>query len=198
MDHEYDVVTHHGYGTYTDWMNAQTAPLFVQLKRRWTRGDHVQTFRDIVTSRRKLALLEETPGAMSLLYDTIAETRGRVTPADMHLGREQFFPSNVAWAIQRNTPYATAMNRRIQQMRQFGLVDKWMADMAEAKAGRARAETLRACRRQRQSCAGLRAGASLSLPQVASAFQLMVCGQLAGVLSLVVERVTARCRRRGR
>ncbi|XP_043201870.1 probable glutamate receptor [Amphibalanus amphitrite] len=191
VDHEYDVVTHAGYGTYTDWMNAQTAPLFQRLKRRWIRGDNAQAFRELTTTRRRLALLEETPGAKSLLYDTIAATRGQVTPAHMHIGREQFFPSNVAWAQQKNTPYAAEMNRRLQLMRQFGLVDKWMADVEREKAQRARREQQKACRRQPELCAGRRFTA-LTVQQVGSAFLFLLYGYAASALLLAAELGAAR------
>ena len=191
VDNEYDVVTHAGYGTYTDWMNAQTAPLFQRLKRRWIRGDNAQAFRELTTTHRRLALLEETPGAKSLLYDTITATRGEVTPAHMHIGSEKFFPSNVAWAQQKNTPYAEEMNRRLQLMRQFGLVDKWLADMEREKAQAARLEQQKACRRRPELCARRRAVA-LTVEQVGSAFLFLLYGYAAAVLLLAVELVMAR------
>lgn len=185
------MVTHAGYRTYTDWMNAQTAPLFQQLKRRWIRGDNAQAFRELTTTHRKLALLEETPAAKRLLYDTITATRGQVTPARMHIGREKFFPSNVAWAQQKNTPYAGEMNRRLQVMRQFGLVDKWMADVEREKMRKARLEQQKACRRRPELCTRRRITA-LTVEQVSSAFLFLLYGYAAGLLMLGIELVMAR------
>ena len=191
VDKEYDVVTNAGYGTYTAWMNAQTTPLFQRLKRRWILGNSAQALRELTTTHRRLALLEEIPGVKFLLFDTIMATQGQVTPARMHIGSEKFFPSIVAWAQQKNTPYAEEMNRLIQLMRQFGLVDKWMGDVEQVKAKNARLEQQKACRRQPDLCSQRRV-AALTLEQVSSAFLFLLYGYLAGVLLLSGELVVVR------
>ncbi|XP_037071143.1 glutamate receptor ionotropic, kainate 1-like [Pollicipes pollicipes] len=119
--HEYRVVTHTGYGAYADWLHAQNSSLFQALKRRWVLADHVATFRQLVGSEEKIALLEETPSVMTLLYDAIAESEGAVTEASVHRGRQQFLPSSVGWAMQPNTPYAGRLNEILRWAQSSGL-----------------------------------------------------------------------------
>ena len=52
--------------------------------------------------------------------------------AHAHIGRECFLPISIGLGLQRRSPYKKAMDRKILQLKEAGIVEKWLNDAADA------------------------------------------------------------------
>lgn len=52
--------------------------------------------------------------------------------AHAHIGRECFLPTRIGLGLQKRSPYKKALDRKVLQLKEAGIVDKWLNDAADA------------------------------------------------------------------
>ena len=197
VQHGYRVVTHPGYGAYDAWMRAQRGCAAHSLRRRWTHENNTDAFKHIVSSRERVALLEETPSVMNLVYDAIVESDGAVTERLVHLGREKHMPSFIGWLAQKHAPYVRRLDEMLRLFQPMGLVSQLLEDGATARREEAERRVRLRCRRLPETC-HKRGVVLLGLTHLSACFKLLIYGLLTAGCCLLLELLVAvYSRRRG-
>ena len=190
VENGYRLITHRGYGAYVAWMRAQNGSVARALRRRWTREDHMVAFKHIVSSRERVALLEETPSVMNLVYDAIVESDGAVTEHLVHRGREKHMPSFMAWPAQKYAPYVRRLDEMLRWVQPMGVVSQLLEEGAEASRKEAERRVHLRCRRLPETCRK-RGAVVLSLTHLSACFKLLVYGLLTAGGCLLLELLVA-------
>ena len=197
VEHGYTMVTHSGYGSYVSWMNVQDSAVALALKRRWVQQDHVEAFAHIVGSWERVALLEETPSVMNLIYDEMLASDGAVSEDLVHRGRQKHMPSFVAWPVQQYAPFVRRLDQVLRWLQPSGLVLRLLEDGAAEHRERAQRAVHRHCRRQPATCRR-RGPLVLGLTHLSAGFRLLGYGLLAASCCFLLELVAGRRRRQTR
>ncbi|KAF0309150.1 F-box only protein 30 [Amphibalanus amphitrite] len=193
--HGYRLVTHPGYGAYQAWMDVQNGSVVTALKRRWVQQDHVEAFAHLVGTWERVALLEETPSVMNLIFDAMLASDGAVTEDLVHRGRERHMPAFVAWPAQKHAPYVRRLDELLRRVQPTGLVLRLLQQGEAARRERAERAVRRRCRRLPDTCRR-RAVVVLGLEHLSAGFRLLGYGLLAAVGCLLLELLAAANTRR--
>ena len=156
------------------------------IKELWRRMEFINSVPDAIAKleqSRKNAVMDAKVNLQLLIINHYTDPKTGIS--SVHLMPRCLMQYNMAWAIEKNSPYKSAIDEKTRRLVQAGFVTKWNTDLLREKMFAA------ARKRNIQSNEENSDSAPLSFISLQAAFVCLQIGILSSVISFVVESTIA-------